>query len=135
MSDKLDILLLDNSNNLIEEVNIIKPKSYQELLIQLRQKLKKLPKIYMIFQLSENNNEIIINNDKIYNSIKDILLIREKRDNFLGQSLSELNYKKLSKSTQEILDKKYICTLCSNRIKNEKSLFCNKCQKYSMKNA
>ena len=35
---KIDIFLLDNSNNTKEEINIIKPQSYQELLKQIAQK-------------------------------------------------------------------------------------------------
>ena len=97
MSDKLVIFLLDNSNNIIEELNIIK-QIISKFIIQLRQKIKKFQKIYMIFQLSENYNEIIINNDKIYNSIKDNLLVHDIRDNILGQSLFVLNYNKFSES-------------------------------------
>ena len=34
---KINIFILDNTNNTKKEINIIKPSSYRELLIQLRQ--------------------------------------------------------------------------------------------------
>ena len=39
---KMDVFLLDNNKNTKEEKNIIKPKSYQDLLSQLRIDFKNL---------------------------------------------------------------------------------------------
>ena len=125
----LDVFLLDNSNNTKQEINIIKPKTYQELLRLIRVNFSNLSEFYEIFVLNENNNEIKINNDINYNKINDILFIREINNNNLGLSIFNLNYNRLSESNQEILDEKYNCILCSIIIKNEKPYFCYKCQK------
>ena len=125
----MDVSFLDNLNNPIEEINLVKPKTYQELLIVLRQKIKKLPKFYEIFIIDKNNKEFKINNDETYNLIEDLLFIREIDNNILEQSLFQKNYDKLSESKQEILDEKYNCLLCSILIKNENPYLCYKCQK------
>ena len=109
----LDVFLLDNSNNTKQEINIIKPKTYQELLRLIRLNFSNLSEFYEIFVLNENNNEIKINNDINYNKINDILFIREINNNNLGLSIFNLNYNRLSESNQEILDEKYNCILCS----------------------
>ena len=91
---KIDIFLLDNSNNTKEEVNIIKPRSYQELLKQIKQKFQQIPKFYEIFIFDNNNIEIKINNEEKYKVINDILFIREIEEDILGQSIFEINYNK-----------------------------------------
>ena len=126
---KIDIIFLDNSIHPKEEINIKKPKTYQELLRKLRQKFENLPENYEIFYLNKENKEIKINNEEDYKMISDILFIRELDKNILEQSLYEKNYNKLSESKQEILDEKYNCILCSIIIKNEKPFLCYKCQK------
>ena len=56
---------IENNKNLVssknEEINLVKPKTYQELLIVLRQKIKKLPEFYEIFIIDKNNKELKIN--------------------------------------------------------------------------
>jgi len=54
----MDISLLDNLNQPIEEIYLIKPKTYHELLIQLKNKIKKLPNYYEIFIIDKNDKEI-----------------------------------------------------------------------------
>ena len=126
---KIDIFLLDNSNNTKDEINIIKPDNYKELLKQISQKMKYMPKYYEIFIFDKNNKEIKIINDRTYNKIVDILFIREIDKNILEQSLFEINYNILSESRQEKLDDIYNCILCSTLIKNENPYLCYKCQK------
>ena len=126
---KIDIFLLDNSNNTKDEINIIKPDNYKELLKQISQKMKYMPKYYEIFIFDKNNKEIKIINDRTYNKIDDILFIREIDKNILEQSLFEINYNILSESRQEKLDDIYNCILCSTLIKNENPYLCYKCQK------
>ena len=48
MSAKIDIYLLDKTNNLIEEINIIKPKTYEILNITLKNNLKNLPEFFTL---------------------------------------------------------------------------------------
>ena len=126
---KIDIFLLDNSNNTKDEINIIKQDNYKELLKQISQKMKYMPKYYEIFIFDKNNKEIKIINDRTYNKIVDILFIREIDKNILEQSLFEINYNILSESRQEKLDDIYNCILCSTLIKNENPYLCYKCQK------
>jgi len=126
----MDVSLLDNLNQPIEEIYLIKPKTYHELLIiQLKKKIEKLPNYYEIFIIDKNDKEIKINNDETYNLIEDMLFIREIDNNILEKSLFQKNYDKLSESKQEILDEKYNCILCSIIIKNENPYLCYKCQK------
>ena len=126
---KIDIFLLDNSNNTKDEIKIIKPENYKELLKQIGQKMKYMPKYYEMFIFDKNNKEIKIINDRTYNKIDDILFIREVDKNILEQSLFEINYNILSESRQEKLDDIYNCILCSTIIKNENPYLCYKCQK------
>jgi len=125
----MDIILLDNSTNPKEEINIIKPKTYEELQEQLEEEFENLPENYELFILDKNNKEIKISNEDEYKKIEDILFIRELKENILEKSLYEINYNKLSESKQEILDQKYNCILCSIIIKKEKPYLCYKCQK------
>ena len=128
----IDIILLDNSTNPQEEINIIKPKTYDELQEQLEEEFENLPENYELFILDKNNKEIRISNEDEYKKIEDILFIRELKElkeSILEKSLYELNYNKLSESKQEILDQKYNCILCSMIIKKEKPYLCYKCQK------
>ena len=77
MLGKIDIFLLDKSNNLIEEINIIKPKTYEILNITLKNNLKNLPEFFILFYPSSNNKEIEIHNDEEYQLLKDTLFIRQ----------------------------------------------------------
>ena len=122
---KLNIFILNNLNNKKEEIIINKPKTYKELLKQLKQRLKNI--IYEIFIL--DNNKIIINDENKYTIIEDKIFIKEINRNNIDQSIFSLNYDKLSESKKEILDEKYNCLLCTNIIKNEKPYLCYQCQK------
>ena len=129
MEEKLDLLLFDKSDNLIEEIKIKKPKTYYELLDTIKSKIKKLPKYYNISYQKENENVIITNNEQ-YQLTKDILFIHEV--NNLEESIFSLNYNKLSESQQEILDEKFSCNICEENIKdikNDKPLICYQCQR------
>ena len=125
MSD-LDIIVLDNSNNIIEETSLKKPKTYQELVEIIKNKLKKLPNNFNIFYQSPNNKDIIIHSNKEYNLSVNILFVREIKENKLNQSI---NYDNLSDSKLDLLDERYSCLLCSELIKHENPLFCYSCQK------
>ena len=125
----IDLFLLDNSNKTKEEINMIKPKTYQQLLNQIIQKFKNISAYYEIFIIDKDNKEFKINNEETYKIIEDILFIREINEDILAQSIFELNYNRLSESKQDILDEKYNCILCSIIIKNEKPYLCYKCQK------
>ena len=129
MSGKIDVFLLNKYNNLIEEINIIKPKTYEILNQTLKSSLKNLPEYFTLFYPSSNNKEIEIHSDEEYQLLKDTLFIRqvEKRD--LGKSIFEIAYNKLDESKRDIFDEKYNCFICTENIKHENPLFCYVCQK------
>ena len=126
MNDKLDLLLIDNSNKIIEQINIEKPPSYQNLISIIKNRFKELPRQFIIFYKS-GNNEIQIRNEKEYEESKSILFIR--KINNLEESIFALNYNKLSDSVKEILDEKYTCLSCTESIKDENPYICYNCQK------
>ena len=122
-------ILLNNLNKTEEELSIIKPKTYQDLLNLLREKYKnKNISNYELFIFDCKNNEIKINNEN-YDMLDNILFIREKNKNNLKQSLFEINYNKLSESRQDKLSDKFCCNICFILIKKEKPYFCYICQK------
>ena len=130
MSEKLGIFLLDNINNIIEEIEINRPKTFQILLIDIKKNMKKLPIDYILFYTSEKNEKILINDYESYKLLKDILFIRETdKIDSLEQSIYQINYNTLSESKQDILDEKYNCFICSISIKNENPYYCYICQK------
>ena len=51
MEEKIDLLLLDNNNNLIEERNVKKPNSYNELKSIINITFKYEPEFYIIFYI------------------------------------------------------------------------------------
>ena len=112
---KINIFVLDNSDNEKEEIIINKPNTYEGLLKYLCNKNK----FYEIFIYDSDNNKIMIDNEDKYKMIKDIIFIKEI-DNF-----SESN----SGSGRNTLDEKYSCKICSIMIKKEKPYFCYQCQK------
>ena len=129
MSEKIVCLLLNDLNIPFEEIDINRPNSYNDLILNLRKNCKNLPKYYYIFYQSDDNKEIIIHNNEEYKKSKDILFIRKKEVKNLCQSIFSLNYNELSEANQDILDNKYACNICNLIIKNENPLFCYRCQK------
>ena len=126
----ISIFILDDSNITKSELKMIKSKTYEEFLNQIRLKCNIIiPENYEMFILDDKNNQIKINNKINYNKIKDILFIREINKNALQQSIYDINYNTLSESKQNILDEKYNCLICSVLIKNENPYLCYKCQK------
>ena len=129
MMKNLQIFLLDNLGNTKNEISVIKPKTYEELLELLRQKFKNISEYYELFIIDKNNQEIKINTEGKFELIEGILFIREIEDKLLEISIFEKNYNELSESKQEILDEKFNCLLCSIIIKKENPYLCYKCQK------
>ena len=128
--ESLFIFLLDNSNNIKSEIIIKKPPNYSYLLSILGNSIKELPEYFYLFYNNEKNEEIKIYNDEQYKLCKDILLIREIKNDQMQPSIFSLNYNILSESKKEILDEKYGFNICNIIIKNENPLFCYRCRKY-----
>ena len=118
MELKLDIFLLDKSENILEELNIKRPETYYEFLNIIKTKMK-LPENYNIYY-QNGNEKIIINNNENYKLAKDVLFIHENID--LNTSTYSMIYGYLTKVEQEILDVKYNCIICKEKIKDNKQL-------------
>ena len=73
MSSKIDIILLDDSNIIKEEINFDRRQNYIELISIIKDKIKNIQINYTIFYLSENNEEKIILNNKEFESSKEII--------------------------------------------------------------
>ena len=128
MSEILYIILLNDSNNIIEETNIQKPGTYQDLLLALK-KLAKLPQNFQLFIKTQEDSEIIIDNPEKYPFVKNLLFIRENDNIILNKSIFSINYNNLSENDKALLDDQYNCLLCMQQIKNQNPYFCYFCQK------
>ena len=130
MFDNLDVILLNGSNEQIEEKILPKPTTFEELISLLKENINNLPENYHLFFYSDNN-EININNNEDYQLLQDILFIRENDNNnqYMEQSIFSINYNNLSESKKEIIDNKYNCSICHEHIKKENPYICNRCQK------
>ena len=130
MSSKISIFLLDKSKNIIEDITIPKPKSYEDLIKSIKKNIKKLYTKFTIFYKTMNDKEIKIDNNEIYKTTQDIIFIKEKENpDDENLTMFSYNYNKLPESKQEILDEKFNCYICSINIKNENPFFCYECQK------
>ena len=126
---RIGIFLLDESNNIKEEINIIKPETYIDLLTHLDKKYKNLSEYYELFIISQNKKKIIINNEEAFSKIDDIIFIRNIDPNKINQSFISKNCNILPQTKIEQYEEKYNCILCSVIINNENPYLCYKCQK------
>ena len=128
MTETIDVIILDESNEIIDKSLIQKPKSYDDLLIRLKNLFQNnLPQKFKIYYYSSDNNQIEVNNEEGYKTIKDLLYIKKKQS--IKQSIFTTNYNKIDNSIKEIINKKYNCLICSQLIKREKPYICNNCKK------
>ena len=70
---KFIIIFLDDLNNVLEEMIIDKPKTYDILLDIITKKSQISYKSLQIFYITKNNNEIIISNNEEYENINDMI--------------------------------------------------------------
>ena len=135
MEEILNLILLDESNNLIEERYLPKPKTFNELKSIIENTFSNKLENYQIFYHNIYNIKRIITNDEEYKQSKDILFISEKQENKIEKEKEmekeyELDYNKLTESKQDILDERYNCNICQEIIKGEEQpLLCYRCQK------
>jgi len=125
----MEIFLLDKLNNAKSEFNIIRPKSYQDLLKELKQNIANISEYFEIFFIDQNDKEIKIDSEEKYSKIQDILFIRQLDKSILEKSLFQRNFDRLSESNQDILSNKFNCSICTIIIKKENPYLCYKCQK------
>lgn len=126
MVERITVFCLNKSNIIFKEINIEKPKTYEEF-------LKKIgcPQDFILFYISNKNEEIIIKNNDDYKLSKNILFIRIKN----GQNNKKLEnsflipYNNLPDSLKDKLEEKYNCSICQEFIKKEDPYFCYSCQK------
>ena len=135
MEKIINILLLDKSNNISEQISPKRPNTFNDLKLIIINNIKNLPNNYNIYFKSELDEEKkIINNNEEYMLPKSKIFIKEINDlSGSTDSLFSSNYKRLSYSKQEDLDDKYNCNVCDIIIKNEKPLLCYQCQNISQK--
>lgn len=118
----INIIVIDELYNIMESINLNKPKTYSDLLTIIKNKSKKLSNDYHIFYLTDDYKEKIILNEKEYSSANDLLYIRNIEE-------SEQSTVKLEESLNNIYEDKNLCIICREIIKDEKPLFCYRCQK------
>ena len=126
---RIDIFLLDGSNNIKEELNIKKPNTYNELITKLSKNYNNITEKYELLIFSESNEEIIINNDETFNKIDDLIFIRHIDAISSNLSIIDKYCNLFSKSKFDLSEEKYMCILCSIIINNENPFLCYKCQK------
>ena len=131
MSNKLLIFCLNKSNNIFKDVTILRPKTYEELILKLTNIPAFLPSNFKFYCISENQKEIEINNNQSYMLVKDILFIRQvlPENKHLDESNININKKDLVQSLKEKFEEKYSCSVCDVLIKGENPYFCYNCQK------
>ena len=130
----MEIFLLDKLNNAKSEFNIIRPKSYQDLLKELKQNITNISEYFEIFFIDKNDKEIKIDSEEKYSKIPDILFIRQVDKSILEKSLFQKNFDRLSESNQDILSQKFNCSICL-LLKKKTLIYVINVKKYFMKNA
>ena len=115
MSEKLNIMIFDESNKIIEDVIIPRPKSYEDLIKSINETIKKPYQNFIIFYKTKNDKEIIIDSNEVYNKTSDLIFIKENKNppncrNVLKfkDSKQKLDYKGNIKIEVETIDKKNI---------------------------
>ena len=101
LGSKLNIFLLDKEDKAKNELNLIKPKTYESLLKEIRNNFGNLSEYYKIFIMDNDiQKKIKINNDDDYKMVKDILFIIEIDEENIIKSIFDLNFNKLSESNK-----------------------------------
>ena len=123
MESKLHVFLFDNSNNILKDLYIDKPNSYQNLLIQIKNTLIISLENYNIYYQSSNDKMTEIHNEEEYKLLKDIIYILPINSNNLDKILLPNNL-----NLFKPLEGKVNCFICSKQIKNENPLYCYNCR-------
>ena len=129
MDEILNITFLDNSGNTINESQIEKPHTYEDLLNSLKDKFSNCPKYFTIFYKSSSGKEIEIHTNEEYLLSNNELYIRKIELNNLNESVFTRVYNKLPEEKRDILNDKYSCVICMRMVKEENPYFCYVCQK------
>ena len=127
MSTNLKIIWVDDSDTIIKEFVMIKPKLFKEVKAFTEKKIHK--NVFIFKNLKKNQTEIKTQKD--YESLKNnnVLYVRKIENKLLTESIFTRNFNKLPESKQDIISEKYTCSICLELIKNENPLFCYVCQK------
>ena len=129
MDEIVTITLIDNSGNTIDESQIEKPYTYEDLLNSLRDAFANCPKYFTVFYKSSSGKEIEIHTNEEYLLSNDELYIRKIELNNLNESIFTRVYNKLPDEKKDILNEKYNCVICMSMVKEENPYFCYVCQK------
>ena len=123
-SKNLDICMLDLNKQPINEISVQKPISYEALKKIVIDNFKL--NSFVIYYYNKNNIEVELKNNFEYNNIDDLIFVMEKKSR--KQSLNDEIYESLSNSKIELIDEKYLCNLCEEKL-IENPYFCYRCQK------
>ena len=74
-----------------------------------------------MYYFDKNNKEINITNNEEYKKSSDLIFIVEKKA--LDKSIYERVYPNLTDSKIDVIDEKYLCNLCSEKLK-ENPYYC-----------
>ena len=117
----LNILLFNQSDYLIEELRIEKPKTYNDLLDNISKLIEHLPNNYEIYFLNNHQN-MLLNNKENYKLVKNIIFINEINNP------DELVLSQSKKEEKNEIEDKYTCNICREKITEDKPLLCYQCQ-------
>ena len=79
MPNSIKVILIDNENKnkYLEEIEIGKPKTLEELFLTLEKKMKNFPNFYNLFYILDDKEINIQNNDQYLLFSDNILFIRQ----------------------------------------------------------
>ena len=117
----LNILLFNQSDYLVEELRIEKPKTYNDLLDNISKLIEHLPNNYEIYFLNNHQN-MLLNNKENYKLVKNIIFINEINNP------DELVLSQSKKEEKNEIEDKYTCNICREKITEDKPLLCYQCQ-------
>ena len=124
MSSKLLLIQLDQNMQQINEKSIKRPISYDTL----KQIVIETFKInsFIMYYFDQTNKEINITDNEKFQRSSDLIFIVENKA--LDESIYERIYQYLSNSKMDMVEEKYLCTICSEKFR-ENPYYCYQCSK------
>ena len=124
LSSELLLIQLDQNMHQINEESIKRPISYENLrqFIIVNFKINS----FTMYYLDKTNKEINITNNEEFKKTGDIIFIVECKS--LNESFLDKIYPNLSESKMDIIDEKFSCNLCLEKL-TENPYYCYQCPK------
>ena len=124
MSSSLLLIQLNQNMQQVKEKSIIRPISYEALRQFITQNFKIIS--FVMYYFDQINKEVYITNNEDYKKSSDVIFIIEKKK--LEESIYDKIYPNLSESKIDVIDEKYLCNLCSEKL-TENPYYCYQCSK------